>query len=158
MKTALIYYSYEGNSAFIAETIKACIAVDVFEIKTAKTKKRKGFAKYFWGGAQVFFGRKPALLPLSVDVNAYDLIILGTPVWASSPAPALVSFLGKTAISGKKLALYCCHLGGKGDVFKKIKSLLPGNTFVGEIDFQNTASQEKAALKQKVGEWLKTLN
>jgi len=158
MKTALIYYSYEGNSALIAETIKACIAVDVYEIKTVDRKKRKGFAKFFWGGSQVFFGRKPALLPLSVDVNAYDLIILGTPVWASSPAPALVSFLSKNPISGKKLALYCCHLGGKGDVFEKIKSLLPGNTFVGEIDFQNTSSQDKTALKQKVSEWVKTFN
>jgi len=158
MKTALIYYSYEGSSALIAETIKDALAVDVFEIKTVDRKKRKGFAKFFWGGSQVFFGRKPRLLPLSVDINAYDLIILGTPVWASSPAPALVSFLSKTAISGKKLALYCCHLGGKGDVFEKIKSLLPGNTFVGEIDFQNTASQEKSALQQKVSEWVKTLN
>jgi len=158
MKTALIYYSYEGNSALIAEAIKAGFAVDVFEIKTANTKKRKGFAKYFWGGAQVFFGRKPALLPLSVDVNAYDIIILGTPVWAGSPAPALVSFLSKTAITGKKLALFCCYAGNKGKVFDKIKSLLPGNTVVGEIGFQNPASQEKAALKQKVNEWLKTFN
>ena len=157
MKTALIYYSYEGNSALIAEAVKAGLAVDVFEIKTVNTKKRKGFTKYLWGGYQAVMGRKPALLPLSVDVNAYDLIILGTPVWAGSPAPALVSFLSKTAITGKKLALFCCHAGGKGKVFAKIKSRLPGNTFVGEIDFLNPALQEKTALKQKVVEWVKSL-
>jgi len=98
MKTAVIYYSYEGNSALVAETIKAAIKADVFEIKTVDNRKPAGFAKFALGCVQVFqvlMNIKPKLLPLSVDINSYDLIILGTPVWADSPAPALAAFLGK---------------------------------------------------------------
>ena len=157
MKTAVIYYSYEGNSALIAKTIKATINADIFELKTADTKKRKGFAKYVWGGAQVIFRKKPALIPFSIDLNAYDLIILGTPVWAGSPAPAMNSFLSKTTITGKNLALFCCYAGGKGKVFDKFKALLPGNTIAGEIDFVNAAQKDSAELKQTIGEWLKTI-
>ena len=157
MKTAVIYYSYDGNSALIAETIKAAMNADIFEIKTAGGKKRKGFAKYFFGGAQVIFGKKPALIPLSVDINAYDLIILGTPVWAGSPAPAMVSFLSKTTITGKNLALFCCYAGSKGNVFEKIKALLPNNTITGEIDFLNAEKKENAELKETISDWLKTL-
>jgi flavodoxin len=162
MKTAVIFYSYEGNSVLIAEIIRTAIKADVFEIKTVDNKKRTGFAKFLWGGSQVILKKEPALVPLSVDINAYDQIILGTPVWAGSPAPALRSFLNKTKISGKRIALFCCHGGGKGKVFDKLKALIPGNTIAGEIDFVYPAKEhakdpDDTALKQKIDEWVKTL-
>ena len=157
MKTAIIYYSFEGNTALVAKTAASVVSADIFEIKTANTKKRTGFFKFLWGGGQVIMGIKPALLPLSVDVMAYDLIILGTPVWAGSPAPAMVSFLSKSKIAGRKLALFCCHGGGKGKVFDKLKVLLSGNTIAGEIDFINPAKTESTDLKKKLGEWIKSL-
>ena len=157
MKTAVIYYSLDGNCALVAGIIKDALNADIFEIKTTDNKKRTGFAKIVWGGAQVVFHKKPELLPLSIDVNSFDLIILGTPVWAGSPTPAIVSFLDKTKISGKKTALFCCHGGGKGKALDKFKALLPGNTIVGEIDFINPSRGESAKVKQKIGEWVKTL-
>ena len=156
MKTAVIYYSFSGNSTMVAETIKGALGAEVFEIKTVDNKKRSNFAMLFLGGGQVLFNKKPAILPLSVDISAYDLIILGTPVWAWSPAPALLTFLSEKKINGKKIALFCCHGGGKGKVFEKLKALLPGNSFVGEIDFEEPASKmDGAALKQKISEWVK---
>ena len=158
MKTAVIYYSFEGNCALVAKAVKDALNADIFEIKTVDKKKRSGFAKYLWGGFQAITKRKPELEPLSVDINAYDLFILGTPVWAASPTPAILSFLDKTKITGKKIALFCCHGGGKGKLFDKLRALLPGNTIAGEIDFPNAARGESAALKQKIGEWVKTLS
>jgi flavodoxin len=156
-KTAVIYYSYEGNTALAARTIAASLGAECFEIKTTNTKKRSGFVKYLWGVAQVMTRKKPALAPLAVDPNAYDLIVLGTPVWASNPAPAMVSFLGKTAITGKKIALFCCHAGGKGEILDTFKSLVPGNTVIGEIDFINPAKGDSSALKEKVDAWAELL-
>ena len=160
MKTAVIYYSLDGNCALVAETIKTELNAEVFEIKTKDNKKRSGFIKFIWGVSQVvkvMTKNKPELLPLSIDINAFDLIILGTPVWAGSPVPAMVSFLAKTELAGKKTALFCCHGGGKGNAFGKLKALLPGNSIVGEIDFMNPARTGRAAVKEKIGEWVKTL-
>jgi len=158
MKTALIYYSYEGNSILVADAIRDALGADIFRIKTIDTKIRNGFIKYVWGGGQVFMGIKPALEPLSVDIDAYDLIILGTPVWAASPAPAVFSFLSRKKITGKKIALFCCHGGGMGKVFEKFKALLPGNTIIGEIDLKYPAKMDSAELKQKISEWVKTFS
>jgi flavodoxin len=158
MKTAVIYYSYEGNCALIAGIIKSCMDADIFEIKTRDNKKRSGFMKYFLGVAQVFLRKRPELLPLAADINSCDLVILGTPVWAASPAPAVVSFLDKTKISGKKIALFCCHGGGMGKALEKFKALLPGNTLVGEIDFVYPARNEGPELKRKIEEWVKTIS
>ena len=157
MKTAVIYYSFGGNCALVAETIKAAIGADTFEVKTKNAKKRTGFAKYFWGGAQAVFGIKPPIVPLTVDISAYDLVILGTPVWAASPAPAMVSFLNKTVIKGKKIAIFCCHSGGMKKTLEKFKALLKGNTIVGEIDFQNAAKNGRTGLKPKIEEWVKSI-
>jgi flavodoxin len=157
MKTAIIYYSYEGNCALVAKTAGDFLGADVFEIKTEDDKKRAGFSKYLWGGGQALMKKKPAVLPVGADVNAYDLIILGTPVWAGAPAPAVVSFLDGAGITGKKLALFCCHGGGKRRALEKLRGLLPGNTFAGEIDFKNPARDDGDGLKRKIHEWVKTL-
>jgi flavodoxin len=163
VKTAIVYYSLEGNCALAAGVIKELlnkerqIDADILEIKTEDTKKRAGLAKYFWGGSQVFMHKKPALRPYSFDAGAYDLIILGCPVWAASPAPPIASFQDKTKISGKKLALFVCHGGGKGSALEKFKALLPGNDVSGEIDFTNPGGGNREELKQKIGEWVKTL-
>ena len=158
MKTAVIYYSYGGNCALIAQIIKSVIDADVFEIKTLKERKITGFFKYVWGGSQVVMKKKPALQPLSVDCDAYDLIILGSPVWASSPNPAIVSFLTETKISGKRIALFCCKAGANTNIFEKFRALLPGNTIAGEIDFVNPVNSNKAVLTQKISKWINTLN
>ena len=157
MKTAVIYYSNNGNSAQVAEILKAELNADIFRIETLDSKKRKGFSSIFFGGAQVVMGKKPPLKPLSVNISAYDLVIIGTPVWAGSPTPAVVSFLDKNSIAGKKIALFCCHAGGMGEAMNKLKALLGGNTVIGEIDFKNAAKIDKAELKQKISEWTKTL-
>ena len=157
MKTAVIYYSYEGNSILVADIIKTALKADVYRIKTIDKKKRSFFGMILRGGFQVVFKKKPPLEPLSVDVNAYDLIILVSPVWAGSPAPAMISFLDKTKISGKKIALFFCHGGGLGEAFAKFRALVSGNSVVGEIGIKYPAKMEAALLKQKVEEWVKTI-
>ncbi|MDR0450810.1 MAG: flavodoxin [Treponema sp.] len=157
MKTLIVYYSYEGNCALAAETLKELLNADILEIKTEDEKKRKGPAKYFWGGRQVFSHIKPALKPYSFDAGPWDLIVLGTPVWAGSPAPAMVSFLDKTKISGKRIALFVCHAGGMGKALEKLKALLPLNSIAGEIGLVNPLRQGKQELKAKLEAWVREL-
>jgi flavodoxin len=157
MKTAVIYYSHDGNCALIADVLKIELNADVFRVETLDEKKRRGIFLMFWGGGQVFRGIKPPLKPLSVNINAYDLIILGTPVWAGSPTPAIASFLDKNSITGKKIALFCSHGGGMGKALDKLKALLTGNTVIGEIDFKLPAKADSAGVKQKLNAWAKTL-
>ena len=155
MKTAVIYYSYDGNCALVAEYIKNILNADLFEIKISSGKKRKGFANFFQG--LLLMIKKPEILPLSVDINAYEQLILGAPVWGGSPASPLVSFLNKTNISGKKIALFCCHGGSTGKTFDKLKALLSGNTIIGEIGFKSPARERNLNLKEEITAWLNGL-
>ena len=52
-----------------------------------------------------------------VDFNPvdYDFILLGSPVWAGSPAPALNTFLEKVSpLSGKSVCLFVTYGSGLG--------------------------------------------
>ena len=153
MKKAVIFYSYEGNTKFMAESIAKEIEADLIELKPKNEKKSKGFMKYFWGGRAVMRNIKPELLPLNKDIQEYDVLFIGTPVWAFSYAPALNSFLSENQFRGKKIGLFCCHGGGKGNVFKNMKEALAGNQILGEADFIEPLKKETEIKIQKARDW-----
>ncbi|GMO21443.1 MAG: flavodoxin [Termitinemataceae bacterium] len=157
MKTLIVYYSYDGNSALIASELGDLLGADIVRVETVDDKKRMGFSKYVWGGAQVFSKALPDLKPYTVNLEQYDLIVLGTPVWAGAPAPAMNSFLNKAKINGKNIALFICHMGGKAKAFEIFKKKLEGNTVVGEIDFISPSKLDRQELGQVIGAWAEKL-
>jgi len=156
MKTAVVFYSYDGNCTFAAEQIAASLKADLVQIQTVDQKKRRGFFKMLWGGWQIVSGKLPPIKPVNFDAATFDLIILGTPVWASSPTPAIKTFLSQTKLSGKKIALFMCHAGGMKDAMDTLKAMLKDNTIVSQIDF-NSPLKDKEKTKQQIEEWVKTL-
>ena len=129
MKTAVVYYSMSGNTAYVAERISKELGagVDLIEIKPVKTYHDKGFRKFFWGGMFAVMAEKPKLHPYSFDDDLYDRIVIGFPVWASRIAPPIRSFVeeNKAALSGKRVFAYACQSGsGAEKAFGGLKELL----------------------------------
>jgi len=158
MKTVIVYYSCDGNCAFAAKQIGKTLKADIIQVQLTDEKKRHGASKMFWGIMQIMSGALPAIKPVNFDAEAYDLIILGAPVWASSPAPAIRTFLSQTKISGKKIALFMCHGGGMGKAMEKFKALLEGNSIVTEIDLNSPVkfiNIEKS--KEQIDNWTEVL-
>ncbi|MDR1447027.1 MAG: flavodoxin family protein [Treponema sp.] len=154
MKTAVIYYSLDGNCRLVAEMLKEELGADLFSIETIDSKKRKGLSKFVWGGRMVFTRKEPPLKPLTADLASYDLLILGAPVWAGSPAPPMMSFLAQGAIPAKKrLALFCCHMGGMGKALETFKGRLAGTEIVSTKDFISPEKQKAENLRASVKEW-----
>lgn len=88
MKILTVYYSYSGNTRKIAEKIQREIGGDIAEIVTEKPYSGSYNDVVEQGQREVNDGYKPAILPLSKDAAEYDVIILGTPVWWYTYAPA----------------------------------------------------------------------
>ena len=158
MKIAVVYYSLDGNCAFMAKHIAKTLNADIVQVQLTDEKKRRGMLKMFWGVMQTMSGILPAIKPVDFDAAVYDLIILGTPVWASSPAPAIRTFLSQTKISGKKIAIYMCHAGGLGKAMNKFRALLEGNSIVSEIDLNNPVTFKNIEKsKLEIESWAKAL-
>ena len=155
MKTAVVYYSLDGNCALVAKKIKTQLNADLIRLQTQDEKKRSRIGKFFWGGGMVFMRKKPPLKPYTFDPSAYDLIVIGVPVWAGSPAPPVKTFLSEAGITGKKIALFVCHAGGQGNALRKFKALLAGNDIVAEMDFNNPAKGNYEEMEQQITDWAK---
>ncbi len=115
MKIAVVYYSLEGNTKFVAEKIAERLSADLIELKCVKAYPTGKVSKFLWGGKSVTFGEKPALIPYNFNADDYDVVIIGSPVWASKYAPPLKTFFAENDISGKKLGFFVCCAGGKTD-------------------------------------------
>jgi hypothetical protein len=102
----------------------------------------------------VFGHKKPPLKPYTFNPAAYDLIVIGAPVWASSPAPPIQTFLADAGISGKKIALFVCHHGGLGNALDTFKALLPGNEIIAEADFHDVFKNNEE-VKRQIADWVK---
>jgi len=156
MKTAVVFYSLDGNCAFIAREIKAMLDAEVIRIHTKDEKARVGISKFFWSMSMVP-KKYPALKPYTFDPSLYDLIIIGAPVWASSPASPIKTFIKEADIKDKKIALFACHAGGIGGTFKKFKALLFGNNIASEADFNMSKNKDIGEIKQKITDWVEKL-
>jgi flavodoxin len=157
MKTAIVYYSLDGNCDFAASHLGKLLSADIVKLELLKEIKYKGFLKIAWGGMQVVCKKTPALKPYNFDLSLYDLIIIGTPVWAGSPCSPINSFLSQTKITGKKIALFACHAGGPGEVINKLNSALEGNSIISSLDIIKAAKTPDET-RQKLDEWVKTFN
>jgi flavodoxin len=161
MKTAVIFYSLDGNCKLVAEEIKLKLDSDsdsdLIQLHVKGEKKRRGIFKFFWCGGFIISGKNPPLEPYTFDPSAYDLIIIGAPVWASSPAAPIKTFISEAGITGKKIALFVCHAGGKEDALEKFKALLPGNEILEEADFISPVKNNGEKIKKQIAYWVKRL-
>ena len=148
MKTAVVFYSSDGNCALVAEQFKTNLNADLLRLEVEGEKKRGFLSKLFWGCGMVFSGKKPPLKPYSFDPAAYDLIILGAPVWAGHPAPPIKTFLSQTPITGKKVVFFICHAGGDGNSLMKFDEMLPGNEIVDAMDYKKPLENIEMYKKQ----------
>ena len=157
MKIAVVFYSLDGNCALVAEEIKTQLNADLIRLQTQDEKKRGKVGKLFWGVGMVLRRKSPPLKPYTFDPAAYDLIVIGAPVWAGSPAPPIQTFLSETNITGKKIALFVCQAGTNEGTLEKFKAMLAGNEIVAETEFTEPAKGDGEEVKRQVAEWAATI-
>ena len=112
MKKAVVFYSLSGNTQAAAKEIAEGIGADLIELKLVKpfpTEKSKQLAL---GGMQAMFGMKPSIQELSKNIKEYDVLILGTPIWAGTIAAPVHSFLNKYQVLDKIVAIFTFSGGG----------------------------------------------
>ena len=150
MKTAIVYYSMSGNTKFaadkIADSLKPYSKIDIIRIDPQKTYPDKGAKKFLWGGKSAVMGESPELVPYEFRSEDYDRIIIGTPVWASTFAPPIRTFINENPeISGKQIVVFTCFSGGGADkAIEKMKKYIGVEKFLAELILVDPKVNEKA--------------
>lgn len=152
-KVLVVYYSLEGTTKRVAGLIAEPTDADLLALRPRKEIPTGGFLKYPLGGFQALTKQKPALHPLGKDPQEYDLLFIGTPVWAGYYTPALRSFFAQTDLQDRAVALFCTHRGGPGRTLGAMRAELGGNRILGEQDFAQPVDEEKP----RPAEWAKEI-
>ena len=107
----VVYYSRSGTTRKVAQSVAAALQCDSEEI--VEGRSRSGILGYL---RSVIEARRqiPARVALPVrDPSTYDVIVVGTPVWAWSVSSPVRAYM--IANKGKFPALaFFCTLGGAG--------------------------------------------
>ena len=106
MRTLIAYFSLEGSTAYIAEELARRLGADTLRLRPLEAYHTGGFKKYFWGGKSAVMGEAPELESYDIDPAGYDLVVLGTPVWAGRCTPPLRTFLSQHSLAGKRVAAF----------------------------------------------------
>ncbi len=156
MKTLVIYYSLDGNTEHLANSMATVAEADLQEVKLKKNIT-KGIFKYFFALKQMIFDKKPDIIPFEKNIADYDMLVIGTPVWGSNFAPAINSFFNQIDIANKKIALYACFGSSIGNCCENMENILKEkNQIIGQKGFKNPLKNSNVS-KKEAEIWIKDM-
>ncbi|MEI8360738.1 MAG: hypothetical protein WCG01_01235 [bacterium] len=119
MKTLVVYYSRTGTSQRLAQIIANRLHADLEKI--VDTVDRSGAKGYLLAGRDAMQKRPAKIAQTTYLPQAYDLVILVSPVWAWSLTPAMRSYVLANRSNFNKIGLVLTR--GGSDVVKVFKEL-----------------------------------
>lgn len=155
-KKLVAYFSASGTTRKIAEMIAQVAEADLYEIMP---KQPYSTADLNWmdkkSRSSVEMSDKkfrPEISDIDVQVDKYDEIILGFPIWWYVAPTIINTFLEKYDFSGKKIVLFATSGGsGFGNTVSELKPSAPGAEIVeGKV--------LNKAIKQEIAEWIKSIS
>ncbi len=108
-KILVVYYSRSGATKKAAENIAAALACDIEEIQD--TKKRSGIIGFIKSGYEAQTKKTTIIKDMKKDPSDYDIVIIGTPIWASTISPAVRTYIDQNKTKFKDVAFFCTFSG-----------------------------------------------
>jgi flavodoxin len=161
MKKLVIYYSQSnGNTKRIAEMISKKTEADITAIDTVTPYTGSYDEIVNQGQEEVNNGFKPEIKKMDIDLSEYDEIIIGTPTWWYTMAPAVLTFLSNANFAGKRVVLFQTHGGWPGHTLKDMKALCNGAEIISEkaVQFDSTGGDKMITPESEISAWIKNLN
>ena len=153
---AVVYYSLQGNCEFVANEIAGKLDAKTIRLVPDVEPPKKGFGMFFKGGGMAVMKKTPGLVGFDFNADDYDTIVLCSPVWAGRYAPAVRSFLSRTDLSGKKIAIVASSAGG--DAEKMLDTLAADSRaeVIGRLSLVLPLKKQDEA-REKIAQFCKTL-
>lgn len=125
-KVLVLYYSQTGATKTVAEEIQKQTGADIealevenpydgdFQQTIERCQKEKAA------------GELPTLKPIKANLDEYDVVFLGFPVWFGTYAPPVEALLKEVDFDGKKVVSFCTFgSGGLQTSTNDLKAALP---------------------------------
>ncbi len=112
-KILIVYFSRTGTTRRVAQSLASALEGSLDEI--TETHGRAGLGGYLrsvWEATR----KQPAhILPAKLDPASFDLVVIGTPIWAWSVSSPVRAYLTANKERLPDVAFFCT-MGGKGNL------------------------------------------
>lgn len=129
MKTLITYYSFSGNTDKVANIFADALRKKG-EVVLQRLKPADEIRNFALQCKAAFMGERADLEgDVQFDLGQYDLLLIGSPVWAFAPTPPINTYLDKISGLNGKRAIILLTSGsgtGVGRCFKNIRKALEG--------------------------------
>ena len=119
-KILIVFYSRTGTTKKVADVLIQKLGSDFEEISTPKD--RKGLWGYLICGREAMRKIDAQINPTQKDPKNYDMIIIGTPMWAMNFSSPVRAYISQNKENFKEVAFFCTRGGEKtGKIFKEME-------------------------------------
>ena len=155
-KTLVVYFSCTGTTELVAEYITEILGADSYQIVPENPYTEADLAYYTNGRAdqeQDDPDARPAISGGVENMDAYDTIILGFPIWHGQAPRIISTFLESYDFSGKTIVPFCTsHRSGVGSSADNLHSLC-----VESVEWRAGKRFESGVSKESVQKWIEEI-
>jgi flavodoxin len=152
-RVLVAYFSRSGNTRVIAGHIGRTLGAVVFEIQPAQPYPEDYFQTVEQARRERDSGFRPQLKGMVANLDAYDVVYLGFPIWGETAPPVIRAFLAAHTLAGKTVIPFITHGGyGLGDSLKVVAAHAPSARLL-DAALVMQADQERQTT-ERVTRWL----
>lgn len=154
-KTLVVYYSRTGNTEAMAKQIQTWTNADIIRIETVKAYPEGYQETTEVAKEEKNNNARPEIKGNAKDVDQYDTIFIGFPIWWGTYPMAIATFIDNHNLEGKTIIPFCTHGGGGVDQgFNDVKKLTPKSIHKDGLSLSgNRANNSKAEIEK----WLREI-
>jgi flavodoxin len=147
----IIYHSFSGITRGVAEKVRTACGGDLIEV--SPRDKYSKLTAYTTGCYRARREDKDPVIPEIIDITSYDLVIVGTPVWAWKATPVINGAIAALeGCEGKKAIIFATCGGQAGETLAIMKKALgtKGVVVTGEVVFTKKEIDEGTKINELV--------
>ena len=119
MKKLFIYYSLSGNGDVVADYLKNK-EYDIRKVNMKDKMPKSYILQILKGGFLAGINYKAKLSNFDNNIDSYDEIIIGSPIWNGRIVPAINTVLDNIILDKKKVSFILCCGSGKAPKAEKM--------------------------------------
>ena len=151
----IAYFSRSGNTETVAQEICTLINGDLFEIIPEEPYPENYDETVERFRRERDDDARPALASIVENMDDYDVVFVGYPIWDGDIPYAVHTFLEQYDFTGKTIVPFCTHGGSRfGSSLETLESLCP-NAVIAEGYEVYGGSADNAS--EEIAHWLETL-
>ena len=100
-KDLVVYFSAQGHTQAVAEEIARVTGADILRIEAAEPYAANPYDDSDRVKREAYGDQRPGVATLPENVEEYDVIFVGSPIWWHNPAMVVCTFLESYDLAGK---------------------------------------------------------